>query len=137
MYAMIDTGATHTLITEKAIRSTHHSKFIRTTLQQLYQADGYTPLPHLGLVELTIQIRNIATKILAFVVKRLCTDCLLGNDYLKKYKVKIDNGTNTVSIRLNNIETSIPMEETPASFRLPVTLVNHIYIPPHTHTSVK
>ncbi|CAF1203337.1 unnamed protein product, partial [Didymodactylos carnosus] len=103
---MIDTGATNTLITQQALPSTRHKKYLSNYSWKLYQADGQTPLEVLGVVPLQIKINSTTTDISAYVVKRLCAPCLLGQDYINKYQMKIDAGSQTITIIQNKITTT-------------------------------
>ncbi|CAF4422875.1 unnamed protein product [Didymodactylos carnosus] len=136
MKLMIDTGATNTLITEKALLSTHHKKFTSKYPWKLYQADGQTPLEVVGVVQLQIQIKSTNTNISAYVVKHLCTPCLLGTDYINKYKFKIDAGAQTITIINNKDEITTNIIKHSHSIRLPVRLINPVIVPPYENRNV-
>ncbi|CAF1571438.1 unnamed protein product [Didymodactylos carnosus] len=118
MKIMIDTGATNTLITQQALSSTRHKKYFSTYLWKLYHADGQTPLEVLGVVQHQIKINSTTTDISAYVVKRLCSPCLLGQDYINKYQMKIDAGSQTITIIQNKTETTTNIIKRQRSFRL-------------------
>ncbi|CAF4336126.1 unnamed protein product, partial [Didymodactylos carnosus] len=136
MKLMIDTGATNTLITEKALLSTHHKKFTSKYPWKLFQADGQTPLEVVGVVQLQIQIKSTNTNISAYVVKHLCTPCLLGTDYINKYKFKIDAGAQTITIINNKDEIATNIIKHSHSIRLPVRLINPVIVPPYENRNV-
>ncbi|CAF4479625.1 unnamed protein product, partial [Didymodactylos carnosus] len=133
---MIDTGATHSIITEKTLRRTKHRKFITNRNLQLFMGDGYSPLEAIGVVDLDIRINSTLTTISAFVVKHLSADCLLGMDYINKYKLKLDMAEHTVSIRTNRTITTISINQQPEELRLPVRLINSVIVPPLQEVSV-
>ncbi|CAF1538988.1 unnamed protein product [Didymodactylos carnosus] len=133
---MIDTGATNTLITEKALLSTHHKEFTSKYPWKLYQADGQTPLEVVGVVQLQIQIKSTNTNISAYVVKHLCTPCLLGTKYINKYKFKIDAGAQTITIINNKDEITTNIIKHSHSIRLPVRLINPVIVPPYENRNV-
>ncbi|CAF1556066.1 unnamed protein product, partial [Didymodactylos carnosus] len=133
---MINTGATHSIITEKTLRRTKYRKFITNRNLQLFMGDGYSPLEAIGVVDLDIKINSTLTTISAFVVKHLSADCLLGMDYINKYKLKLDMAEHTISIRTNQTTTTISINQQPEELRLPVRLINSVIIPPLQEVSV-
>ncbi|CAF1237682.1 unnamed protein product [Didymodactylos carnosus] len=106
---MIETGATNSSIPERTHRQTKHKKFISKNHQKLILADGHSPLDVIGKLELDIKLRSTVTTIQAVVVKHLSVECLLGTDYINKYKMNIDAVIDPV--RLINSVIISPYEE--------------------------
>jgi len=86
---MIDTGASRSFITKRALRRIQYSQVhSRTSTAQL--GDGHTTLDILGEVRLIIQVRDVFTPVLALVVHSLNADFILCGDWWKKHGARID-----------------------------------------------
>ena len=130
---MIDTGANRTFISINALNSTRNNKVIERTSKKVILADGNTPITVQGEVELSIVMNNIYTSIRAFVVNDLCVDCILGMDYIVKYKLIIDVEKRTLSMGMKKRRLVIPIDnegkdkrETPLISRLMATGISVI-----------
>ena len=53
-------------------------------------ADGHTTFEVIGTVRIFIELNHTKTNIIVGVVDSLCTDCILGMDYINKYKVNLN-----------------------------------------------
>jgi hypothetical protein len=53
-------------------------------------ADGIALFKVLGIVELTIRFDMATAKIHAHIAETLCTDMILGMDYINRYNLAID-----------------------------------------------
>ena len=90
MKIMFDSGATTSFISKAALKRTKHLP-INTNPQRYLMADGYTSFEAIGFVKIFIEFGGIKTSILVGVVSSLCTDCILGMDYINKYKVNLNS----------------------------------------------
>ncbi|CAF4145928.1 unnamed protein product [Rotaria sp. Silwood2] len=130
---MIDTGANRTFISVKALSFTNSKQFINTSQRRVFLADGQTSIIVYGEVKLHIMLGDIQASIVALIVKQLCTDCILGMDFINKYKLIINTEDRTVSICENAKRTSLKIDSNPYRARFPTRLINNIRIPPkHT-----
>jgi hypothetical protein len=109
MKLMIDTGASRTLISQKALNSIQNSKIINRIQRQVFLADGYTSITVYGEVDLSFIMNNIRTSIRALIVKNLCVNCILGMDYIIKYKLIINTVDRKVTIGVKNYRLALPM----------------------------
>ncbi|CAF5107389.1 unnamed protein product, partial [Rotaria sp. Silwood1] len=110
MKLMIDTGATQSFISKMALNSIRNSKIINRIQRQVFLADGYTSITVYGEVELSIVMNNIYTSIRALIVKNLCINCILGMDYISKYKLIINIVNQSISIGVKNNRLTIPID---------------------------
>ena len=108
MKVMFDSGATASFINRTALTRTHHLpiKFKNITYTM---ADGYTTMEVVGTVKIFIELNNIKTDIEIGIVDSLCTDCMLGMDYMNKYKVTLNNYSKQVQINTSAGPTTLPM----------------------------
>ncbi|CAM2727912.1 unnamed protein product [Rotaria socialis] len=109
MQLMLDTGANRTFISQKALNSIRSSKIINQIQREVFLADGYTSIMVYGEVDLSFIMNNIRTSIRALIVKNLCVNCILGMDYIIKYKLIINTVNRTITIGVKNYRLAIPM----------------------------
>jgi predicted aspartyl protease len=98
MKAMIDTGANRTFVSLQALSTSYSQQFINRKQRSAFLADGHTSISILGTLDLHIVIGDMLTSIKAYVVKDLCAECILGMDFISKYKVIINADERVVSI---------------------------------------
>ena len=129
---LIDTGATTTFVNEKVLfRMTPRN--IRKQSGSFVLADGLAPFQVLGLIHLTIEFGDTMTEIQAYVARALCTDMIIGMDYINKYNLNIDVKRQIVSIE-NLIHTfTMFIDKNLASIKLPLTSSEAIRVPPHSN----
>lgn len=108
MNIMFDSGSTKSFIHKAALSRTHHPP-IKSNKQQYVLADGHTTMDVLGTVQLVIDLPFTTTSIIADVTDSLCVDCILGMDYINKYKVNLDNKQKSVQIYTNDSSITLPM----------------------------
>ncbi|CAF1376893.1 unnamed protein product [Rotaria sordida] len=106
------------------------------TGHQSSTSDGIAPFHVHGVVELHIKIANQITKIKAHVAENLCTDLILGIDYIIQYNLKFDIRRQFVSIEHNNKLYKIKFDHDIQPQFVPVIVSNSICIPSHTSHSV-
>lgn len=136
MKVMIDTGANRTFISTKSLYSTYDKRFVNRIHRRVFLADGFTSLSVYGEVKLHIILNGMHTFIQAFVVNELCADCILGMDFIKKYKLIINMGEQTVSVCNNNEQITLKIDVNKNNIRFPARLINNIRIPPKRTVSV-
>ena len=73
---------------------------------------------------------DISTSIQAFVIKELCADCILGMDFINKYKLIINTEEQMVSISNNYQCTTLKFDLNQGDINYPTRLINNIRIPP-------
>ncbi|CAF5181057.1 unnamed protein product, partial [Rotaria magnacalcarata] len=99
---LIDTGATTTFINQNIL---HHMAGSKNNCKQPYSfvlADGAAPFEVLGTVELAIKFSNSITHINGHIARNLCTDMIIGMDYINKYNLNINVKKQIVSIDYKN-----------------------------------
>src|SRR5271163_1325412 len=84
---LVDHGATTTFINKRILQHMKDFKYIPQTPYSFLLADGVTPFQVVGLVELSIQFAGLTTKIQAHIARNLCTEMILGMDYINLYNL--------------------------------------------------
>ena len=143
MKILIDTGAQHSFINEQCLKSNPHFKYSTDQHQKFFLADGLTSLTVTGTVDLTIHMGPILTNILAFVTTNLCTDLILGLDYLSKYDFDIQPKKKSFLFHFQGRQVVIPIDTQTTSINLPVKLSHSMAIqsrcqqsaPVHTYST--
>ncbi|CAF1322672.1 unnamed protein product [Didymodactylos carnosus] len=134
MRVLIDTGATTTFINEKSLRKTKHPKYINKQQKAFVLADGLVPFHVLVVIELCIKIGTLTTKIYVHVAKHLCTDIILGMDYINRYNLNIDIKNQTITIETNNKTWLINIDKDTKPEILPVMLAKSVNLPPNSNS---
>ncbi|CAF1424679.1 unnamed protein product [Rotaria sordida] len=98
---MMDTGANRFFISIKALDPSYDKQFINKSHSRAILADGYTSLSVFGTMNLFIMMGDMSTSIKALFVKELCANCILGMDFIHKYKLFINTEEQIVSISDN------------------------------------
>ncbi|CAF1278727.1 unnamed protein product [Rotaria sordida] len=106
---MFDSGATKSFINKVALKRTKHLP-IASNQQYYLMADGYTTFEVIGIVKIFIEFSAIKTNIVVGIVNSLYTDCILGMDYINKYKVNLNNEDKQIQIHTFKNTITIPME---------------------------
>ncbi|CAF1383777.1 unnamed protein product [Rotaria sp. Silwood1] len=79
---------------------------------------------------------DTSTSIKAFVVKELCADCILGMDFINKYKLIINTEEKIVSLYNNYKRTTLRFDINSNENKYPARLINNIRIPPKQTRSI-
>ncbi|CAF1363628.1 unnamed protein product [Rotaria sordida] len=87
--AMIDTGATSSLITMSTIIKLNYQDRIHTHTGEITLGDSKTKIAQYGWICLNLKIKSLNCQIRAIVVDCLSTNFILGMDFLRKYKIEI------------------------------------------------
>ena len=107
---MLDTGANFSFLNATHLHSSEHFRYSRTCHQRFFMADGLTSFSVTGIVELTIELDNIKTSISAFVANHLCTDLILGMNYLSKYDLEIRTKSRSILLTVGHRQIVIPVD---------------------------
>ncbi|CAF3875356.1 unnamed protein product, partial [Rotaria sp. Silwood1] len=134
--AMIDTGATHSFITQGAISTLYHSAIPPCDrIAQL--GDGQTTFKIVGEVQLFLQFNKVFTPLNVLVVKTMNTDFILGSDWCTKNAARIDYENNQVSIQSSCGRIFIPYHNSIDCLTLDVKSITVIHIPPRESCTVQ
>ena len=90
MKVMIDSGATRTFVSKEFLNDMKEKRIVNQVRRRVFLADGVTSLIVYGEIDLFIRIGTTKAFIRAFVVDRLCSGCILGMDFIRKYHLIID-----------------------------------------------
>ncbi|CAF4570017.1 unnamed protein product, partial [Rotaria socialis] len=126
---LIDTGATKTFINSQIL---HHLVPKSSILKRSYSfllADGIASFNVLGLVDLSIEFNNFVTPITAHIAQHLCTDMIIGMDFINRYNLSIDVKKQLVCIEVRNQRILVPIVNVMKSIKIPVISSNTILLP--------
>ena len=137
MHILIDTGATNTFINSKTLHSIKQCTHLTKQSSSFILADGIVPFHVLGVVELQILFANQITKISAHAAQNLCTDVILGMDYIILYNLKFNICKQQISINLNNRQYEMKINQNVQTKFIPVILSNPLCIPRRSNRSAK
>ncbi|CAF4634853.1 unnamed protein product [Rotaria sp. Silwood2] len=84
---MLDTDATHTLITRSLLNTFSHSPIQKTSITTAVLGDANTTISLHGIVRLCICVNHIPTYVSVVVVGSLSVDLILGMDWCRQYNV--------------------------------------------------
>ena len=134
---LLDTGATTTFINKKIItRYLYDFTYSNNLPYSFLLADGIAPFHVHGVVKLHIQFATQTTTIDALVADNLCTDLILGMDYMIRYNLKFDIRKQFVSIELNHKLYKMNFDHNIQSQFIPVILSHSVRIPSQSSRSV-
>ncbi|CAF5066699.1 unnamed protein product [Rotaria magnacalcarata] len=126
---LIDTGATKTFINSQIL---HHLVPKSSILKRSYSfllADGIASFNVLRLVDLSIEFNNFVTPITAHIAQHLCTDMIIGMDFINRYNLSIDVKKQLVSIEVRNQRILVLIVNVIKSIKIPVISSNTILLP--------
>jgi transposase InsO family protein len=132
--AMVDTGATVSLIKLSTLKQVNYQHHINRTGEEITLGDGKTKLWQYGWVDLCVKINFIKTKVRAIVADDLAADFILGMDWIKFYDVHILPGKQHLKIHHGQQQTTILFDE---DAEIEVKLVQQYNILPHANCIVK
>ncbi|CAF1334931.1 unnamed protein product [Rotaria sordida] len=136
MKVMFDSGASSSFIKKSALKRTKLLP-ISYNQQRYLMADGYTTFEVCGYVKVFIEFNQIKTSIIVGVVNSLCTDCILGMDYINKYKINLNNKEKQLEIYTSNDKTIIPMKNKNYKIKVICRLINPTCIYPYQEKRIK
>ena len=129
---LIDTGATKTLINNRALHYVAPTKAILKQPRSCILADGLAPFHILGLVNLSIEFNSFCATIIAHVAQELCRDMILGMDFINKYNMNINVKNQIVTLQLNHQRIVVPIVRFINSIRIPVVSCNTVILRPYS-----
>ena len=136
MQLLIDTGATMTFINEHALRRLSPLPTIHRQYRSFLLADGVVPFTTSGLVNLSIQFSTTFTTIQAHVVPQLCSDIIIGMDYINRYNLNINIKRQVVSIDHHHQQWSMPIHPHQSSLTNSAIFPHFLRLPPHSTRTI-
>lgn len=112
-----------------------HYQSITKCKQAFVLADGLAPFHVLGTVQLSIMFAGQLTSIQAYVAQNLCTDVILGMDYIRLYNLQIDTRKQLVSIQLDDRRHYMKSHPNYSPQLIPIQLSKSIRLPPRSNRS--
>ncbi|CAF4788813.1 unnamed protein product, partial [Rotaria sp. Silwood2] len=113
MKIMFDSGSTTSFINKAVLTRTRHLP-INYNKHYYLMVDGHTTF-----------------EVIVGIVDSLCTDCILGMDYINKYKVNLNNKQKQVQVHTPFQTIRIPMENQSTKFRIISRLLKSEYLYPY------
>ncbi|CAF1480286.1 unnamed protein product [Rotaria sp. Silwood1] len=132
--ALIDIGSAITIIHQHLLNDIPHEKLIPKTMNHL--SANCSTLNIIGEIPLEINVNGIKTTIIADVTTNLVTNLILGSDWIQSNNVYILTPEQRIMIRSRGKEVSTPFVKPPL-LNYPVTLINHITLPPFSEKIVE
>ncbi|CAF3400517.1 unnamed protein product [Rotaria sp. Silwood2] len=129
MKVMFDSGTTTSFTNKTTLTYTNHLP-IKFNNMKYIMADGRTIFEIIGTVKIFIELNNVKTNIVVGVVNSLCTDCILGMDYINKYKVNLDNNFKQVQVHTSTEQITLPMEYQTIKLKTLCRLAQFTYLNP-------
>ena len=131
-----NTGTNKSFISIEALHTSYKKQFINKKYRRVFLADGFTSIMIYGKVKLNIILRDMPTPINAFIVKDLCASCILGMDFINRYKLIINMRQQTVSVHNHNEQITLKINVQKDTLLIPARTINHTRIPPKHTVSV-
>jgi hypothetical protein len=133
---MIDTGASKTFIHYKSLQKMKYYNLVKQHKHAFVLADGFAPFHVLGTVQLSIMFADQLTTIQAYVAQNLCTDVIVGMDYISLYNLKIDTRNQLLSIELDNRTYYMKTQQNYVPQLIPIHLSKSLHLPPRSDRSI-
>ena len=109
-HILIDSGAIATFINETLLEHLKNLEFVNKNTFSFLLADGIAPFQVLGTIKLSFYFANALTTIEAHVARNLCTNIILGMDYINRYNLSFNVRHQTISIEYQNSFLTINMD---------------------------
>ena len=136
MRLLIDTGASSSFISEQSLQRIPHVLTQPRRSFAFTLADGVAPFHTIGVVNLTIQFASINTFIQAHVVQHLCSDLIIGMDYINKYNLNFDVKYQQISIEHRQQYFTLPISQESPTSTASLLLPQSMSIPPGSSRTV-
>ncbi|CAF4090667.1 unnamed protein product [Adineta steineri] len=133
MKVLVDTGATNSIIHQSSLSRIRYDRI--HPVQQKFFLANKTCITITGYVTLEIMIHHIKTYVTAAITETLCCDLILGEDWIKYYRVTINRFRNRIEILGN--KATVPLRTTWDNNCILMKLRSSIYIPPYTEQIVE
>ena len=111
LHTLIDTGASATCISLKALQRTSNFRYVNHTSSSFLLADGVIPLQSKGEVELHMQFGNHLITFFARVTDKLCFELILGMDFMVAFDATIDVKSQQFSVEIDGHRTIIHVDD--------------------------
>lgn len=108
--ALIDTGASVSLLKEEAYRRVKRKSRLREADIEITQADG-APLVIKGMARLPVRIGKLRSTQIFYVTPNLCTEAILGEDWLRSQKARIEFNPTVLIVNGERTPLGCPPEE--------------------------
>jgi hypothetical protein len=129
VHAMVDTGATHSLITRSTLSRFSHPPIQKTSTTTAVLGDATTTIFVHGFVRLCIYINHIPTYVSVFVVDSLGADFILGMDWCRNNDVMLRVRQQQLRVQHPRYGiTTVPFLDTVS---IPIRLAHSIRLAPH------
>ena len=130
MQIMLGSGATKSLISKADLNRVKHLP-VNFNQYCYLMADGYTTFEVIGTVKMFIEISSVQTSIVVGIVNSLCTDCILGMDYINTYEVNLNTKDKPIQIHTPKTVITIPTKSHADNIRILCRLINSTCIYPY------
>ena len=137
MRLLIDTGASSSFISERSLQRIPHVLTQPRCSSAFTLADGVAPFHTIGIVKLTIEFASINTFIQAHVVQHLCSDLIIGMDYINRYNLNFDVKCQQVSIQHHQQYFTLPISQESPTSTISLLLPHSMSIPPGSSHNVR
>lgn len=110
MKIMLDTGANYSFINATHLQH-YQNDFIYhdTNHRRFVLADGVSSMMIIGKTRLTINFGDVTTTTEVFVSNQLCTDLILGMNFLSTYDLEIRPSKKTIIFHINDKHVTVPI----------------------------
>ena len=136
LQTLVDTGASNTCINRRVLRRLSNIQFVDRSPQTLTLADGIIPLQVFGRVELVMNIEDRSLHFHALVTENLCTDLVLGLDFMIAFRATIDIDQQKLFLKTSTQSFSLHVDD---KLRRPLVAVHShkgITIPPFSISKI-
>jgi transposase InsO family protein len=135
---LLDTGASSSFIRASTLK-TCRLPMISTAPRTFWLADGTTSFTTVGTAQLHVRINHLVTTISALVVRHLSCECILGMDWLEKYRVDVCHSDNAIRIHddQGHCLTRKRMNDDLSFNQFPVTLIAPLRLQPYQECQVR
>ena len=99
-------------------------------------ADGTAPFQIVGRARITILFAGVQTLIDAYIARKLCTNIILGMDYINLYNLSFNVKQHIISIEHQDRILTMNINPDKSVTRIPVTSSKAIVIPPYSTRAV-
>lgn len=128
MKLLIDTGTSTTFISKESLSRIQPSLSLLPKKSSFVLADGLAPFTTIGIVKLSILFADQITPIQAHVVSNLCSDLIIGMDYINRYSLNINITDQSLSINIKGKTFIMSIDRESSSPLIELLLPDHVKI---------
>ncbi|CAF1139817.1 unnamed protein product [Didymodactylos carnosus] len=132
---LVDTGAINSIINQSTLSKLHHAPITRKSYY--YQLVNKTNMHFIGEVQLKVRIKYITTWVTALVTDSLCTNFILGKDWIRQYQGDVLESSQEIRIRIRSGPVSIPFDEDTENVAFDIKLLHPIILDPRQECEVE